>query len=349
VNHYRAHRHDRLPSATGGIARLAYARLKEAGVRTEPLLDKAGVTLDQVCDLAVRLKVRDQIEFLNLAAEALGDDYLGFHLALHADLRELGLIYYVVASSQCLADALQRGARYSSIVNEGVLQQCLTGGQTGLSFRYVGVHRYPDRHQIEFWMVALVRLCEQLAGQRIVPSKVRFVHLRTQRSAEFAEILGRDVKFGAGLDELVFPSGTGGLAIIGADPHLNKLLVGYCEEALEHRPGRSGPFRACVENAIVPLLPHGKIQVAEIATHLGVSKRTFARRLSEEGLSFSKLLENLRFDLANRYLADDDLSISQIAWLLGYQEIGAFSRAFKQWTGKTPREARSREYASNPA
>jgi AraC-like DNA-binding protein len=71
-----------------------------------------------------------------------------------------------------------------------------------------------------------------------------------------------------------------------------------------------------------------------------MSQRTFARRLSAEGLTFSELLQNLRCDLAERYLADQDLSISQVAWLLGYQEVGAFSHAFKRWTDKTPRQAR---------
>jgi len=78
-----------------------------------------------------------------------------------------------------------------------------------------------------------------------------------------------------------------------------------------------------------------------VARELGLGSRTLARRLEAEGLTFSSLLEKLRRDLARRYLADDHLSISQIAWLLGYREIAAFSHAFKRMTGKTPREARS--------
>jgi AraC-like DNA-binding protein len=64
--------------------------------------------------------------------------------------------------------------------------------------------------------------------------------------------------------------------------------------------------------------------------------------LTLEDLTYSKVLESLRFDLAVRYLRDESLSISQIAWLLGYQEVSAFTHAFKRWTGKSPREARSR-------
>ena len=96
-----------------------------------------------------------------------------------------------------------------------------------------------------------------------------------------------------------------------------------------------------VENAIVPLLPHAEVRIGEIAHRLGLGQRTLARRLNDEGLTFSALLGRLRHDLADRYLADGDTSISQIAWLLGYQEVSAFSKAYKRWTGKAPRAMRT--------
>ena len=79
-----------------------------------------------------------------------------------------------------------------------------------------------------------------------------------------------------------------------------------------------------------------------------MSPRTLTRRLAAEGLTFVGSLSELRADLAKRYLQDEDLAISQIAWLLGYQEVSAFTHAFKRWTGKTPREARSQENVARP-
>jgi AraC-like DNA-binding protein len=119
------------------------------------------------------------------------------------------------------------------------------------------------------------------------------------------------------------------------------LLVANCEQALAHRTIKRGAFRVAVENAIVPLLPHGKVSAPEIAKRLGLSQRTAARRLASEGLTFSQVLASLRVELARRYLSDPDLSISRIAWLLGYQEVSAFTHAFKQWTGSTPRQMRA--------
>jgi AraC-like DNA-binding protein len=306
-----------LPSATGGIARLAFAKLKESGAEPEPLLNKAGLTLRQIEDPDVRLRVRDQIRFLNLAADALQDDLLGFHLAQSPDLREFGLLYYVLASSEVLSEALERGAHYSSIVNEGISLKYIEGAEACMTFAYFGVSRHVDRHQIEFWMVALVRMCRQLTGLRVVPTRVRLTHHRDNTGFEFAEFFGSDLEFGAAIDEVAIAASVKQMPVATADPYLNRILIAYCEEALSDRSRNSGSFRSSVENAIVPLLPHGKARAGEIARRLGVSQRTFTRRLSSEGLTFSEILERLRSDLAERYLADGDLSISQIAWLLG--------------------------------
>ena len=335
---------ERLPVATGGISRLAYKHAQALGFDPEALMQKAGLTREQIENPRAPIKVRDQIKFLNLVASTLDDDFLGFRLAQACDLREIGLLYYVLASSEMLTDALQRAVRYSTIVNEGVRQTFIDGKNIGLSFDYVGVSRHPDRHQIEFWITALVRTCRQLTGFRVVPERVRLVHHRTA-GAELAEIFGDDIEFGASVDDVVFPVNIRNSRVVSADPYLHNLLISYCEEALAHREKNRGSFQSAVENAIAPLLPHGKANASDVARQLGLSQRTFARRLSTEGLTFSELLENLRSDLASRYLLEGDMGVSEVAWLLGYREVGSFSHAFRRWTGKTPREVLRAERA----
>jgi AraC-like DNA-binding protein len=130
--------------------------------------------------------------------------------------------------------------------------------------------------------------------------RVRLIRHRAQ-NAEFAKFFGDNIEFNAAADEMTFSKNIRQFSVVGADPHLNKLLISYCEEAIAHRPKARGSFRSRVETAVAPLLPHGKAQASEIARQLGVSQRTFARRLSDEGLSFSQLLNSLRSDLANRH------------------------------------------------
>jgi AraC-like DNA-binding protein len=99
-------------------------------------------------------------------------------------------------------------------------------------------------------------------------------------------------------------------------------------------------WRLKVENAIAPLLPHGRAERSDVARALGISKRTLGRRLASEGHTFGEVLDRLRFDLATHYLHERELPISEVAWLLGYKDSSAFYHAFKRWTGKTPSRAR---------
>jgi AraC-like DNA-binding protein len=329
----------RVPQAAGLIARLAYAHASAAGVRVGPLLKRAGLTHHQIHDAGAFVRVRDQIEFVNLVARALGDDLLGFHLARHYDLRESGWYYYVIASAQTLLEAFQRGARCSSMVNEGVAQSCIDGKEIGLRFRYSGVGRHQDRHQIEFWTTSLLRMSRELTGVRLVPSHVSFVHLRSRGASELARFFGRDIRFGADADEVTFARRLRDLPLLNADPYLNRLLVTYCERAVTRRNRPPGSMRTKVENAIIPLLPHGNARASHVARRLGLSQRSLARHLAEEGSGFSKSLGKVRLELARRYLRDEQLSVSHVAWLLGYQDVAAFSNAFKRWTGQRPTDA----------
>ena len=95
---------------------MAYKLAQSKGIDLDEQLQKAGITRAQIEDNRATIKVRDQIKFLNLAASALDDDFLGLHLGQACDLREIGLLYYVLASSETLIDALQRAVRYSTIM-----------------------------------------------------------------------------------------------------------------------------------------------------------------------------------------------------------------------------------------
>lgn len=340
MRHPDTRRRELVPTAAGTITRLAYARLREARTNVTPLLRKSGLTLSQIDDPNTRVSVRNQINFLKLAAKELNDDLLGFHLAQSFDLREMGFLYYVASSSEMLTLALQRAARYSSIINEGVSIKYVDSKDVTMAFHYVGVSRHKDRQQIEFFITALVLLCRKLTGLQMVPSNLSLTHRRSDKCSELCEFFGTDVNFGAPVDEVTFAPSTREIPVISADPYLNKLLIANFDAALSRRPTNRRSFQSSVENALVPLLPHGKVRMSEIARMLGMSQRSLARRLSSEGLNFSELLDNLRADLADRYLAEESLSITQIAWLLGYQEVSALTHAFRRWTGTTPREAR---------
>ena len=156
-----------------------------------------------------------------------------------------------------------------------------------------------------------------------------------------ARFVGTKVEFGADTDEFALDVEARELPLVHADNYLNELLLKYCEAALADRRGDMSQLRTRVENVISSMLPHGRVLVEDVARGLGMSERTLARKLADEGLNCTEILEHLRRDLAVRYLDDRKLHVSKIAWLLGFAEVGAFTHAFKRWTGKTPRQMRT--------
>jgi AraC-like DNA-binding protein len=328
-------------SAVGNIARLAYAFARQKGVDADKLLRRAGLSRAQLDNPKARVQAEGQIKFLNLAAAATRDDLLGFHLSLHFDLRKVGLLYYVFASSETLYDALRNGARCTSIVNESIrLKIHEANGRIGFVFEPVGVARHSDRHQIEFWVAAVIRACRQITKRHVTAECITFAH-RRKPTPELNRFFGAKIIFGADIDELTFSPAIRSIAVVSGDPYLNDLLVHYCDQALAGQKSR-GLFGASVENSLSLLLPHGKAGMSEVARTLGLTPKTLSRRLAAEGLTFSGLLRNLRIGLANRHLADRALSISQIAWLLGYRGVSAFTNAYRRWTGHAPRTSRRR-------
>jgi AraC-like DNA-binding protein len=333
-------------SCVGLMSRLAYARAVQNGVNARDLLQRAGLDTAAIEDPEARLSVTGQISFVELVAQALGDPELGVHLARDFDLRRLEYLYYVPASADTLGTALQRLERYSGLANEGVVARVRKGRTAHIRFQHTGVARHTDRHQIEFFITAGIRLCRHLVARDFKLQAVRIAHHRGVKELDLERLAGVRIQDDAAVDEIEFPAACLALPIATTDPHLHDMLVRYCEDAVARRRTKGSPLRVRVENAVAALLPHGLAQAEAVAGELGMSPRTLARRLAAEEVAFSTIVRELRIALAQRHLADGDLSVSQIAWLLGYREVGAFTHAFRRWTGMTPSEARVQSAAS---
>ena len=332
---------NRLRTCTGFLSRLAYKRGRQKKVDVDTLLKKSGLSVNAITDESIQFDVQNQIKFVELVADASGDSLFGFHLAYAYDPREIGLLYYVAASAETLWESLLRIERYSTILNEGVKLTIKRGKSFRLRLQYSGVARHTDTHQIEFWIASLIRIFRHLTRRDLKPLHVRLVHARNEEKQEIAKLILGNIETGTGIDEIYFPPKSWGAPIVTADRYLNRLCVKFCEETLARRETKASPLKVKVENSIASLLPHGKVRIDMVSAKLGMSSKTLARKLSSEGHSFGEILSNLRFALAHRYLADRTLSISKIAWLLGYAESAAFTRAFRRWAGIAPRAARA--------
>lgn len=330
-----------VPTSTGLAARLAVAHLGRLGKNPAQLLSQSGLS---EADLSShkRISAMSQIEFLTEVSRTTKDKWIGLTLAEDFDLREIGMLYYVAASSQCLGDALRRIERYARVGNEALTIHVDKPSDCRIELAYAGVPRHLDRHQMECMALALLRLCRQIVGKKLLPLRASFVHHRSGEVLKMRRLFGCDIEFNADADEMHFDSTTLALPLVEADPFLNRMMVEMCEDAISVRTSNASPFRTLVENTIAPLLPHAEANVTVVARRLGMSERTFARRLADEDLSFGEILDQLRRDLAMTYLEEANLQASQIAWLLGFHQPSSFSHACRRWTGKSPSDLRIR-------
>ncbi len=327
--------------SAGVLTRAAYDYAKNLDVDVDALLRQASLRRDVIDNRTATVGSSNQIRFMQLVADALGDDLFGVHLAESLDFRELGLLYYVGASADTLGAALRRIERYIGIQNDGIRFTISRGRTLSVRFHYVGLARHSDIHQIEASIALVIRILRHLTGRSLTPTRVRLVHARASRQADLGQLLDANVETGVDTDEIEFPADSWDLPIVTADPYLHRLCVQACEQALARQNKNFSPLKVQVENAIAALLPHGHATHDRVAAALGMSPRTLARRLSESGHSFAGILEEIRSALAERYLTDRALSISQIAWLLGYAEVGTFTRAFQRRRGMPPSAARA--------
>ena len=326
----------------GLLSRLAYECGRKQGIDVGALLEKAHITPGQIKNEQTRVDVRYQIKFVESVATAIGDPLLGLHVGYSYDLREIGLLYYVIASADTLFECLLRAARYAAVANDGISLDVKKAGELRVRLSYSGVARHTDVHQIEFWMASLVRICRKLVDRDLGPIKIRITHDRSRKTAEIEKMMGVTLEHRANADEIVFSKFSAEYPIVTADTYLNGLCGRFCEETLDHLGGKSSPLKVRVENVIGRLLPHRQVSVRAVAEELGMSTRTLARRLASDGYSFIEIFDGLRSALAHRYLDESTLPISEIAWLVGYSEVASFSHAFHRWTGTSPRAARSK-------
>jgi AraC-like DNA-binding protein len=284
-----------------------------------------------------------RIGFLDAAARLVGDDCFGFNLAKATDTRELGIIHYVFASSATALDAIKNLVRYHHLVNSTTtLALEETNQQIAIEVKFrPGLESF-EKHIAEWGPTTFVAVLRFLTGVHIAPRSLTFIHQRTSGVENFRAFFGCPVRFGANRECIVFTRNALLAPIHTTDKFLLNLLKAFCEEAIGRRETVSTTTRASVEKALLEFLPNGKATVANVATALIMSPRSLARRLADEGTSYTAVLDELRRDLAMRHLEDPTLAVSHIAWLLGYSEVTSFNHAFQRWTSRSPKMVRAR-------
>jgi AraC-like DNA-binding protein len=168
---------------------------------------------------------------------------------------------------------------------------------------------------------------------------VHVTHPAPPYRAEYERVMGAPVTFGAGWNAVQLDESwlTHRIAV---QPRYAFGILSEHADALLARLEASKTVRGRIEALLLPILHTGEVGMESIAAKMGVSRQTLFRQLKAEDATFEAVLDDLRRQMALRYLSAQKVSVNETAYLVGFSEPAAFSRAFKRWTGKSPREVR---------
>ena len=313
--------------------------LRSMGHDPRPLLASIGLDEATLHDPDARVPMRAVMSLMARAVETIGDADLGLHLAEHTDVGSADVHFYAIVSSPTLGAAYERVCRYQRLIHEtNLVELDIRGERTWLRHRRPGGLPAP-RHTAEFLLAVWVRAGRIATGTDWAPLEVRFAHTEPDHVREHTRFFRAPVRFACGENALVLPTPLLDTPCVRADPALLAVLDRYAADRLARAP-QTHTLADRVRTTLAEQLVGTEPGVARLAARLKMSVRTLNRTLEAEGTTYRALLDQLRYELATRHLADDRISIAEVAFLLGFSELSSFYRAFKRWTGRTPVEFR---------
>lgn len=271
------------------------------------------------------------------AAQALAKEP---ETALRAGQRQqisnYGAYGYALATSETLADAWRVGRDFFN----------LSGSMFRVSFEVdngVGIWRSHDPESLgpllpfiaEYWRSSQSRVLALVLGRRFPTLRMQFPYPPPQHAQAYRQVFGCPVSFHCDSMEWHFDASVLSEPCVLADPDTARLCEHFCRHLVERSDGGS-PLQREIMRACVGNLAGASVQARVIARSLNMSVRTMYRRLQEEGISFSSLLDRLRRSLALEYLRNTELPVEEIGARCGYSDVANFRKAFKRWTGRAP-------------
>jgi AraC-like DNA-binding protein len=275
------------------------------------------------------------------AVELTRDPNLGLRLA--QDVKDsqhydAGLLLLMACPN--VGAALEHMVRYQRYWGDGERSTLVQSpGETAVRYLLPGPTGITQRHNDECAMAEIAIGVNAIAARPAVPRLVRFRHPAPRDQSEHAVVFGCPLRFSAPHTEIVFDEATLETPLRHAHAFYAEVFRQQVERAIAGMPKGQQPVDE-VRAIVRASLAGGSCTLASTARALGLTTRTLQRRLESDASSFDGLVDGVRHELALRYL-DQQLSVREIASLLGYRDAGAFHRAFKRWTGTTPERARS--------
>lgn len=311
------------------------------GLDTEALLAAVGLARAEVTDPDGRIAVEKMTALWREAYARTGDPDLALHAAEALPFGAYAVIDFLARSSASIGMAFERISRYFPLINSIVeLPIESAGEQVRLDLRdRRGPGKLP-RGYAEYALAAIVLRTRVAVGIAFPLERVDFAYEPPPHHREHARIFGCAIRFDAERTGLVLARAVWDTPVERVDAGLAAVLERHAEMLMAQLPRVSEPIARVRSTIQAQLSGGGETSLDAVARKLGTSRRSLQRRLADEELTYAQVLDDVRSTLARAYLAQRELSIAEVAYLLGFSEQSSFTRAFRRWTQMSPAEFR---------
>jgi len=321
---------------TIGSCAIAIARVLDArGIDSGLILREAGIEHRLQNDPLDRLPHRTVKKLFELSVEATSDPYLGLSVARVMQASNIHALGYSLSSSSTLLAFCQRVVRYYRLLSQAA---CYSIEEDENEIRLIGQFLVDIVNETQDAFVGfLIQFMRTLYRSDFAPLRVELNRPEPKPGPDpFIDFFRAPVDFGCEKIVLHFNREDMTAALTGANPELalynDNIVIGYLAEL------EQDDTVAQVESKLISSLSAGHVTLEMVADQLNISASSLKLKLAEQNTGFQEVLDNARKNLSLSYMYQSDITISEIAYLLGFAKTGSFSRAFRRWTGQSPRQ-----------
>ena len=323
-----------LASAAG----LLWKVIESYGLDPEPYFRNAHIDPKLINDPRARFSLATIDKIYSELFKVINDPCMGLKLGSLWHPSHMASLGYAWLASSTLYTALNRLSRYVRIINDAITVTLEEIDDNVVITITSDDREVPTDYQQDSSSAILLTMCRANYGNGLNPVSVRFKHAGSPCSGEYYSFFRCPVEFGAEHNQMIFSLDVVNKQLTSSNPQLaqinDQVMQNYLAELDKEDIVQQ------VKVAIINQLPSGNVTDETISEAVLTSKRSLQRRLNKKGTTFKTILTEVRKDLALKYIHDRKLTLTEISFMLGFSEMSSFSRAFKRWTGESPKEFR---------
>ena len=318
--------------------------LRENNYPQQQALERAGINPAVINNPTQRVHTDQVARLFKTVQETLDDEFMGF-TQTHCKVGLFATMAELVSHCSTLGELLDKAVNFYNLVSNDIpMKLSRSQGSAVLSFQMTQPQLDPQHFMAEFWLVIWHRFPSWYIGEPIRLQETHFTFGAPQHRDELQIMFPSQLQFNRSANRLIFDAQYLDKPLVRSDQELATYVQNAPADVMTI-PGADTTLEAQIERMIGQRHPDRLVfaPIHELAKELGVSSQTLHRRLKESATSYQKIKDNLRREVAIHKLVNERLSVEQVAEIVGFTESRSFTRAFKHWTGLTPREYCKRE------